>query len=137
MRQIGDADVQVDLVNWNQDERFGAYGGAHAMVLGGYSQLTDAMAALLEDLHYSAPVAEVACREGGAVSVSTRDGRRFDADAAIVAVPAGVLHAGSIRFSPELPGWKRQALSQIGMGKLNKVRTWPLATTPRIIAVPA
>ena len=113
--------VQVDQVNWNQDERFGAYGGAHAMVLGGYSQLTDALAARLKRLIFSAPVATVAATDGG-VRVTTRDGRQFAADAAIISVPVGVLKAGGLTFEPPLPRWKADALSHIGMGKLNKVR---------------
>lgn len=112
--------LQVDLENWNQDERFGAYGGAHAMVLGGYSQLTDAMASHVRALHYESAVASLTVADGG-VTAMTHDGRDFRGDLAIVAVPVGVLKAGGLQFSPELPAWKQQALGQIGMGKLNKV----------------
>ena len=114
--------AQVDLVNWNQDERFGAYGGAHAMVLGGYGQLTDALASRVQNLHYSTPVAAIEATQNG-VTVTTRNGTEHKGDIAIVAVPVGVLKAGSIAFAPPLPAWKQDALGHIGMGKLNKVPT--------------
>jgi polyamine oxidase len=91
------------------------------MVVGGYGQLTDAMASHVQQLRYSAPVEEVAVREGGGIVVSTREGSRFEADIVIVSVPVGVLHSGTIRFRPGMPAWKKQALARIGMGKLSKV----------------
>ena len=128
--------LQVDLVNWNQDERFGAYGGAHAMVLGGYGQLTDAMASHILNLRYSSPVASIVCSSTGA-TVTTRGGTEHKADIVIVSVPVGVLKAGSIQFSPALPTWKQQALSQIGMGKLNKVRLLRLYPLNRVSEISA
>jgi Flavin containing amine oxidoreductase len=93
------------------------------MVLGGYGQLTDAMAASVADLRLNAPVATVASAAGGSgVRVTTRDGDAYEADLAIVSVPVGVLKAGGIVFEPALPAWKQEALAQIGMGKLNKAR---------------
>jgi len=38
----------------------------------------------------------------------------------IVTVPLGVLKAGGIRFSPELPKDKQAAINRLGMGLLNK-----------------
>lgn len=138
--------VQVSLREWNQDERFGAFGGSHAMVAGGYGQITDAYAAALSTVHVSCPVKHVrynnstsgpaagadsgaGAPEGGsesvagaAVTVTTREGETFDGDAVIISVPVGVLKAGSIVFEPELPAWKQKAMSVIGMGKLDKVR---------------
>jgi monoamine oxidase len=91
------------------------------MVVGGYGQLTDAMASLVNQMRYKAVAEEVAVREGGGIVVSTKEGSRFEADAVIVSVPVGVLHAGGLRFTPDLPAWKKQALAKIGMGKLSKV----------------
>lgn len=39
---------------------------------------------------------------------------------ALIAVPLGVLKAGSITFEPSLPAAKQQALERVGMGLLNK-----------------
>jgi hypothetical protein len=33
---------EVSLAHWNQDEEFGGFGGGHAMVVGGYSQVREA-----------------------------------------------------------------------------------------------
>jgi monoamine oxidase len=43
------------------------------------------------------------------------------APAVIVTVSTGVLAADRIRFTPDLPGWKRQAIADLPMGLLNKV----------------
>ena len=45
----------------------------------------------------------------------------FDADAALVTVPLGVLKAGSIAFSPPLRQERLDAIERLGMGLLNKV----------------
>lgn len=42
-------------------------------------------------------------------------------DAVVVTVPLGVLKAGRIKFKPELPADKRQAIERLGMGTLDKV----------------
>lgn len=46
----------------------------------------------------------------------------IEGDAVVISVPVGVLKAGGIAFEPPLPDWKQQAMSVIGMGKLDKVR---------------
>ena len=38
---------RISMAHWNQDEAYGGFGGAHAMVEGGYGRVTDALA---EDL---------------------------------------------------------------------------------------
>jgi monoamine oxidase len=113
--------MQVSLPNWNQDERFGAYGGAHAMVMGGYGRVTDALAEQITDLKLNSPVSKIV-HSPDHVEVHTRQGEVLQADAVIVSIPIGVLKAGSIHFEPALPQWKQTAISRIGMGKLSKVR---------------
>lgn len=44
----------------------------------------------------------------------------FLADRVIVTLPLGVLQAGKVRFTPELPQKKQNAISKLGMGILNK-----------------
>lgn len=53
--------------------------------------------------------------------VVTAAGRTHQCDAVIVTVPLGVLKAGAIRFVPELPAWKQEAVKKLGFGDLNKV----------------
>ena len=54
-----------------------------------------------------------------AVRVVTTSGE-FEADRVLVTLPLGVLKAGSVRFVPELPAAKRDAIRRLGMGTLNK-----------------
>jgi monoamine oxidase len=56
----------------------------------------------------------------GRVAVDS-GGRTFDAAAAIVTLPLGVLRAGSVRFVPALPARKRGALELLEMGVVAKV----------------
>ena len=44
----------------------------------------------------------------------------FLADQVVVTLPLGVLQAGKVRFTPELPQNKQNAIVQLGMGVLNK-----------------
>ncbi len=57
---------------------------------------------------------------GTGVSVESQAGT-IRAKACIVTVSTGVLGAGSIRFTPELPDWKQQAIGHLPMGLLAKV----------------
>ena len=45
----------------------------------------------------------------------------LNARVAIVTVSTGVLGGQAIRFTPELPDWKREAIARVPMGALNKV----------------
>eukprot|EP00939_MAST-03C_sp_MAST-3C-sp1_P004010 g4010.t1 len=47
--------------------------------------------------------------------------RCFDADAAVVTLPLGVLKSCVVKFSPPLPVFKKNAIERIGVGVLNKV----------------
>lgn len=55
------------------------------------------------------------------VKVTVQDGTTFSADAAVIAVPLGVLKSQIIQFDPKLPDWKETAISGIGVGIENKV----------------
>jgi polyamine oxidase len=55
------------------------------------------------------------------VKVTTENGKTFVADAAIIAVPLGVLKANVIKFEPKLPDWKEAAIADIGVGVENKI----------------
>jgi monoamine oxidase len=49
------------------------------------------------------------------VRAFTADGRVYPADRAVVALPLGVLKAEGVRFVPELPEEKRQAIERLGL----------------------
>ena len=63
---------QVSLAHWNQDDEYGGFGGAHAMVHGGYSGLLEPLAARL-DVRLGAPVARIMDTNAG-VRVTTASG---------------------------------------------------------------
>lgn len=47
--------------------------------------------------------------------------RKFEASAALLTVSVGVLQRGGIQFKPELPSWKRAAISHLHMGNMQKI----------------
>lgn len=53
--------------------------------------------------------------------MTVEDGRTFVADAAVVAVPLGVLKSKRIKFEPRLPEWKEAAINELGVGIENKI----------------
>lgn len=53
--------------------------------------------------------------------VTVENGTTFFADAAIVAVPLGVLKSKTISFEPRLPEWKEEAIADLGIGIENKI----------------
>lgn len=65
-------------------------------------------------------VTKIARRFNG-VQVTVEDGRMFLADAAVIAVPLGVLKANMIKFEPKLPDWKESAIAELGVGIENKI----------------
>lgn len=65
-------------------------------------------------------VTKIARRHSG-VKVTLEDGKSLIADAAVIAVPLGVLKSNSIEFEPRLPDWKEEAIRDIGVGIENKI----------------
>ena len=60
-------------------------------------------------------------RHHSGVKVTVENGATFVADAAVIAVPLGVLKADIIKFEPKLPEWKADAISNLGVGIENKL----------------
>lgn len=71
------------------------------------------------DIRLGEPVSAIRW-DGPGVEVTSRSGT-VRARACIVTVPVGVLKAGSIRFTPDLPVRTRDALSGMTMGALTKI----------------
>ena len=67
----------------------------------------------------------------GAVTVCATDGRELSARVAICTLPLAILKSGTVRFVPELPGSKREAMEHLHMGPVVKLllhfreRFWP------------
>lgn len=97
-----------------------AYGdiGSNYMIKEGYGTLVARLGAGLP-VQLMTPATRVDW-SGKGVSVETPSGT-IRAKACIVTVSTGVLRAGSLRFTPELPDWKQAAIDHLPMGLLAKV----------------
>ncbi|KAL1104177.1 hypothetical protein V6Z11_D04G049400 [Gossypium hirsutum] len=120
---------EVSLPNWNQDDVYGGFGGAHCMIKGGYSKVVESLGeGLLIHLNHVVSNISYGPKDPGIdnshhrqVKVSTSNGSEFSGDAVLITVPLGCLKAGAIKFSPPLPQWKHSSIQQLGFGVLNKV----------------
>ncbi|KAL6986724.1 Polyamine oxidase 2 [Sarracenia purpurea var. burkii] len=110
-----DADT-ISLKYWDQEELLP---GGHGLMVRGYRPVINTLAKGL-DIRLSHRVTKIARRYNG-VKVAVEDGRTFIADAAIVAIPLGVLKSNSIMFEPRLPEWKEAAIEDLGVGIENKI----------------
>ncbi|GMI78551.1 LSD1-like 3 [Hibiscus trionum] len=120
---------EVSLPNWNQDDVYGGFGGAHCMIKGGYSKVVESLGGgLLVHLNHVVTNISYNPKDPGMddshhrqVKVSTSNGSEFSGDAVLITVPLGCLKAGAIKFSPPLPQWKQSSIQRLGFGVLNKV----------------
>jgi len=87
-------------------------------ILEGYKTLVDFVADGL-DVRLNQPVRRIDW-QAGSVTVQTHTDT-YTADNVIIAVPLGVLKAGSIRFMPSLPAEKLEALNHLNMGIVIKL----------------
>jgi monoamine oxidase len=101
-------------------------------LLGGYSALIDVLhhhiSATGVKIHKESVVESINWRKGNVeVKARMKNGvRAFTAPQVLITVPLGVLQAragskGGIRFCPELPGWKQDAIRNLMMGKVIRV----------------
>ena len=110
------ADLE-SLSSWYADEG-SEFDGGDYLFPQGYDQIITGLANSLE-IQLQQTVTEIRY-SGSGVSVTT-ERETFTADAAIVTLPLGVLKAGTLKFSPELPENKQMAINRLRMGVLNKV----------------
>ena len=88
------------------------------MLLGGFAQVAARLAQGL-DVRLGQPVTAVRWTADGVEVVAEKE--TVQADRAIVTLPLGVLKAGTVQFSPELPAAKLRAIQAIGVGAVHKV----------------
>ncbi|PIA64072.1 hypothetical protein AQUCO_00201398v1 [Aquilegia coerulea] len=110
-----DADM-ISLKNWDQEQ---VLSGGHGLMVQGYHPVIQALAKDI-DIRLNHRVTKISDWVNG-VMLTVEDGRSFVADAVIVTVPHGVLKANLIEFKPKLPGWKVDAISDLGVGNENKI----------------
>jgi monoamine oxidase len=109
----------VSFLWW--DDGYEVYGYGDSVLEHGYGALAAALATTL-DIRLEHIVTSVTTRPAaGGVRVDTTNRGHFDADAAIITLPLGVLQSGVVRFEPELPARKQDAIKRLGFGLLDKV----------------
>ena len=103
------------------DDGYEVYGYGDSVLEHGYGALASALASTL-DVRLEHVVSRVGTRpSGGGVRVDTIQHGHFDADAAVITLPLGVLQSRAVRFDPDLPARKQDAIRRLGFGLLDKV----------------
>ncbi|KAM2551312.1 hypothetical protein TB2_015855 [Malus domestica] len=113
---------EVSLPNWNQDDVYGGFGGAHCMIKGGYSTVIESLGEGLQihlnhvvtDISYGTKDAGLNTNRYNKVKVSISNGSDFSGDVILITVPLGCLKAETIKFSSPLPHWN--ILPSCGLG---------------------
>jgi monoamine oxidase len=103
------------------------------MVLGGYGLLANGLASMPTplDIRFNTCINKISLAQTqnrrtpdideAPITITCIDGGRIEADAVVVSVSLGVLKSEAITFEPELPDRKKEAISRLGFGLLNKV----------------
>lgn len=108
---------ELSLAFWDQDDPY-EMGGDHCFVAGGNGRFVQALVENLP-IFYDRTVRVVRYGSDGVQVVA--GGQVFQGDMVLCTVPLGVLKSGSIKFVPELPNRKLEAIKRLGFGLLNKV----------------
>ncbi len=112
-----DGAIEFDKLSaWGDTEA--GFSGGDFLFPDGYGQIAGNLAKGL-NIKMNHPVELIEYNDTG-VKVHS-GGKVFEGDYAIVTLPLGVLKTGSVKFSPELPDYKLNAVSRLDMGNLNKV----------------
>ncbi len=94
-------------------------GSGDYRILDGYDRLLGALAEGL-DIRLNTPV-ETIDWSGDGVRVTAAGGQVFEAERVLITLPLGVLKAGRVRFTPELPADKQAAIDQLTVGPAIKL----------------
>jgi monoamine oxidase len=117
LTEISDAARLAELSSRSAGEYKQLTGGDH-LVVSGYDTVARFVAQGL-DIKTGVAVRRIDSK-GGDLAVETSRGT-LRADRIVITVPLGVLQAGTIRFTPELPSEKQSAINRLGMGVMNKI----------------
>lgn len=112
----GDPDV-IDAYQAMHDLE--AYAANDYRLLGGYDTLMHHLARGL-DIRLNTVIDSVEWGPNG-VRIRSTSGETHIADSAVITLPVGVLKAGVVTFSPELPAEKTGALQKIAMSAVSKI----------------
>jgi monoamine oxidase len=113
---------RLSALNW--DDGYEVYGYGDSVLMGGYQQLAEHLAAGL-DIRFATIVERIEHQrlDPTQVRLQTNQGV-FAVDKVIVTLPLGVLKAGTVAFDPPLPAAKKAAIAKLGVGCLAKVIVW-------------
>ncbi|KAI9734202.1 MAG: hypothetical protein M1834_002302 [Cirrosporium novae-zelandiae] len=116
---------ELSLGSWDQDVGH-EFEGEHSEVIGGYQQVPRGLWRFPTELDIRKEKVAIhiqydAVSSNSSGKIICEDGDTFEADRIVLTAPLGVLKDQSIQFSPQLPGWKTDAISRLGFGLLNKV----------------
>lgn len=109
--------TKLSLAFWDQDDPY-EMGGDHCFLPGGNVKIIQALAEDIPVLYGKTVHTIKYGPEGVKVWVGEEC---YDADMALCTVPLGVLQRGMVKFEPELPQRKQDAVKRLGFGLLNKV----------------
>ncbi|KAL7276182.1 hypothetical protein RUND412_000833 [Rhizina undulata] len=115
----------LSLGHWDQDDG-NDFSGAHAMLMGGYTQVPRGlfMAPKKLDVKTKHAVRKITYPGDGGkgkTKIECENGKVIEADKVVITLPLGVLKAQAVMFDPPLPEWKTGAIERLGYGLLNKV----------------
>ncbi|GLJ52457.1 hypothetical protein SUGI_1115660 [Cryptomeria japonica] len=108
---------KLSLAFWDQDDPY-EMGGDHCFLPGGNGRFIQALADGLPII-YDKSVQAIRYGSDGVQVLA--GGQVFQGDMVLCTAPLGVLKAGVIKFVPELPQRKIEAIERLGFGLLNKV----------------
>ncbi|GAB4849553.1 Lysine-specific histone demethylase 1 2 [Ancistrocladus abbreviatus] len=108
---------ELSATYWDQDDPY-EMGGDHCFLPGGNQRLIKALCEGIPIFYGKTVHAIRYGREGVEVIAGEQV---FQADMVLCTVPLGVLKKKTIRFDPELPKRKLDAIDRLGFGLLNKV----------------
>lgn len=107
----------LSLAFWDQDDPY-EMGGDHCFLPGGNVKLVSALAEGIP-IFYGKQVHTIRYGTSGVQVITPH--QVFEGDMALCTVPLGVLKQNTIKFEPELPQRKLDAIRRLGFGLLNKV----------------
>ena len=110
--------ASVSALNWDQNERFPQFGGDHAIVTHGFSDVLEEVSKPLNIL-FEKPVAKID-HSGEKVIVETTSGEKIEADRCVVTIPIALMKKKTISFTPDLSPRKWRAVENIGAGLIEK-----------------
>ncbi|KAL3660094.1 hypothetical protein V7S43_015015 [Phytophthora oleae] len=119
---MGSASDEMQIDAFGEIDLMGDDPGAHCLVPAGMASFIDHLSEPLKGLvRTNTCVASINYDNTDRVAIECTDGRKVTADHVVVTCSLGFLKSGRLRFNPELPRSKTEAISRSQMGQCMKV----------------